>query len=325
MIRMKDSFYIFILFAFCGFAFLQDPVMAQTPAQPPVRDERYRIGYQDTIEIHVFRQPGLSQRVNVNSNGTINLFRLKDPVVAVCKTERELADDIAAAYSKEYLRNPEVNVVAVEQRSQSFAIIGAVKKPGNYYVNRPIHLLELLALAEGQSEEAGSRVIVARTGSRSNCKLNENLNADGSTDDEITLLDFKLRDIIELKKTLMLKPGDIVSVAEADVVFVYGNVNKQGQVTMREPLTLTQAIASAEGLKPATKKDDIRILRQKEGSSDREEFVFDLREIDQRKVPDPILMPNDVVAVGEDRTKSILNSIGRSLTNGIPSIFYRVP
>ncbi len=123
----------------------------------------------------------------------------------------------------------------------------------------------------------------------------------------------------------MLKPGDIVSVAEADVVFVYGNVNKQGQVTMREPLTLTQAIASAEGLKPATKKDDIRILRQKEGSSDREEFVFDLREIDQRKVPDPILMPNDVVAVGEDRTKSILNSIGRSLTNGIPSIFYRVP
>ena len=124
-----------------------------------------------------------------------------------------------------------------------------------------------------------------------------------------------------MKKTLMLKPGDIVSVAEADVVFVYGNVNKQGQVTMREPLTLTQAIASAEGLKPATKKDDIRILRQKEGSSDREEFVFDLREIDQRKVPDPILMPNDVVAVGEDRTKSILNSIGRSLTNGIPSSF----
>ncbi|MBX3243996.1 MAG: SLBB domain-containing protein [Acidobacteria bacterium] len=297
--------------------------MAQ--AQTPIRDDRYRIGYQDTIEIHVFRQPGLSQRVNVNANGTINLYRLKEPVVAVCKTERELANDIAAAYSKEYLRNPEVNVIAVEQRSQSFAIIGAVKKPGNYYVNRQIHLLELLALAEGQSEEAGSRVLVARTGSRSNCKLNESVTADGGAGEDITLLDYKLRDIIEFKQTLMLKPGDIVSVAEADVVFVYGNVNKQGQVTMREPLTLTQAIASAEGLKPATKKDNIRILRQKPGSADRDEFVYDLKAIDQRKVADPILEPNDVVAVGEDRAKSILNNIGKSLTNGIPSIFYRIP
>ena len=94
---------------------------------------------------------------------------------------------------------------------------------------------------------------------------------------------------------------------------------------MREPLTLTQAIASAEGLKPATRKDNIRVLRQKPGSTEREELVFDLREIDQRKVADPILEPNDVVAVGEDRTKSVLNSIGKSLTNGIPSIFYRIP
>ena len=298
---------------------------AVASAQTQIRDDRYRIGYQDTIDIQVFRQPGLSQRVNVNSDGTIHLYRLKEPVVAVCKTERELADDIAAAYSKEYLRNPEVNVVAVEQRSQSFAIIGAVKKPGNYYVNRQIHLLELLALAEGQSEDAGSRILVARTGSTSHCSMNETVNPDGSLGDSISLLDYTLKDIIELKKTLILKPGDIVSVASADVVFVYGNVNKQGQVTMREPLTLTQAMASSEGLKPATRKDNMLVLRQKPGSIEREEFIFDLREIDQRKVADPILEPNDVVAVGEDRTKSILNSIGKSLTNGIPSIFYRIP
>lgn len=294
-------------------------------AQTQIRDDRYRIGYQDTIDIQVFRQPGLSQRVNVNADGTVNLYRLKEPVVAVCKTERELADDIAAAYSKEYLRNPEVNVVAVEQRSQSFAIIGAVKKPGNYYVNRPIHLLQLLALAEGQSEDAGSRILVARTGSTANCKLNEAPDPTGVPEESLTLLDYKLKDIIELRKTLMLRAGDVVYVAEADIVFVYGNVNKQGQVTMREPLTLTQAIASAEGLKPATRKDNIRVLRQKPGSTEREELVFDLREIDQRKVADPILEPNDVVAVGEDRTKSVLNSIGKSLTNGIPSIFYRIP
>src|SRR5215207_3169469 len=62
------------------------------------RDERYRIGFQDKLDIQVFRHPDLAQKVSVNSNGTINLFRIPTPVVAVCKTERELATDIAAAY-----------------------------------------------------------------------------------------------------------------------------------------------------------------------------------------------------------------------------------
>ena len=37
------------------------------------------------------------------------------------------------------------------------------------------------------------------------------------------------------------------------------------------------------------------------------------------------LEPNDIVAVSRDKAQSLINSIGRSLTNGIPSIFYRVP
>lgn len=289
------------------------------------QEERYRIGYQDTLEIQVYRHPDLTQRVSVNTNGTINLFRLSEPVAAVCKTESELADEIAAAYQKDYLKNPQVRVVAVEQRSQSFAVIGAVEKPGIYFISRPIRLLELLAHAGGQTEKAGSRVLIARTGSTSNCKLNEPQSMAKTDGDDLILLDFKLRDVLEAKENVPLMPGDTVSVREADVVYVTGNVIKQGQVIMKEPLTLTQAIASAEGLKPATKKDSVRILRQRQGSPERDEFVYDLDAISKRKVNDPFLEPNDIVAVSEDRAKSIINSIGRSLTNGIPSIFYRVP
>src|SRR5687768_6160611 len=99
---------------------------------PQGKEERYRIGFQDQLEVQVFRHPELTQRVNVNANGTINLFRLATPIIAVCKTERELANDIAEAYRKDYLKNPEVNVVAVEQRSRAFGMIGAVEKPGQY-------------------------------------------------------------------------------------------------------------------------------------------------------------------------------------------------
>jgi polysaccharide export outer membrane protein len=288
----------------------------------PGQDERYRIGFQDTLDIQVFRRPELTQRVSVAPNGTINLFRIPEPIVAVCKTERELANDIAEAYQRDYLRNPEVNVVAVEQRSQAFGVLGAVDKPGYYFVNRPIRLLELLAMAGGQTDKAGSQIVVARTGSTSNCRPDATQTVD---DEDITVINFRLRDVLEARQSIVMQPGDIVNVMDADIVFVYGNVNKQGQVTMREPLTLTQAIASAEGLRPAASKNDVRILRQMPGSLERKEFVYDLRDIDRRRVPDPYLEPNDIVAVGEDRTKSILNSIGRSLTNGIPSVLYRFP
>ncbi len=286
------------------------------------KDERYRIGFQDKLEIQVFRHPELGQSVNVNSNGTINLFRLNTTLIAVCKTERELADDVADAYRKDYLRNPEVNVVATEQRSQAFAVIGAVEKPGSYFINRRVRLLELLAQAGGPSKDAGTRILVARTGSTSNCKLNDTGTA---VNDDIALLDFKISDVMEGKQNLVMQPGDIVSVMDADVVYVYGNVNKQGQVTIKEPITLTQALASSEGLKPATKRDRVRIIRQKPGSLERDEFVYDLNEIDKRKVDDPFLQPNDIVAVSEDKTKSILNGIKNSLTQGASTIFYRFP
>ncbi len=327
--------------SFVIFAFSFSRTQAQTPPEPqptsqPVstiqtatyaqiadKDTRYRIGYQDTLEIQVFRHPELNRRVTVNPNGTINLFRLDHPIVAVCKTESELAVDIAKAYEKDYLRNPEVSVIAADQKSQSVAVMGAVVKPGNFYLNRKIHLLELLAFAGGpKTEDVGTRLLVARTGSTANCQTAA-IAANKSSD--IELMNFNIRDVQQGKQTLWMEPGDVVWVLDADLVYVYGNVNKQGSVKIKEPLTLTQAIVESGGFKPATKKDKVRVMRQKPGSLEREEIVFDMTEIAKGKIQDPYLEPNDIVAVSEDKTKSIINGIGRSLTSGVSSIFYRVP
>lgn len=301
-----------------------DQRVSQAVPGPLARaDERYRIGYQDTLEIQVYRHPELTRRSTVNPDGTINLFRLDKPILAVCKTETELAGDIAKAYEKDYLRNPEVSVTAVEQRSQAVHVIGAVKSPGSFYIRKRVQLLELLANAGGPDvEKAGSQIAVFRPGSTSNCKMN---GSETSSTDDVQLMYFRLREVQEGKSTLWMQPGDVVSVMDADQIYVYGNVNKQGIVRMREPITLTQAIASAEGLKPATEMDNIRVIRQKPGSSERTETVYNFKEIAKGRSPDPFLEPNDIVAVSQDKAQSILNSIGRSLTNGIPSIFYRIP
>jgi polysaccharide biosynthesis/export protein len=287
---------------------------AAAEAGPGGRDERYRIGFQDTLEVQVFRHPELTQRVNVNPNGTIFLPRMEKPMVAVCKTERELATDIAEEY-KSFLNNPFVTVVVADQRSQSFGVIGAVEKPGNFFVNRKIHLLELLSFAGGPSKEAGSRLIVARTGSSAACRA-----GDAGSESELAFLNFKIRDLQEGKKNLWMSPGDIVTVLDADLVYVYGNVNKQGEVRMKEALTLRQAIVTAEGFSAAAQKDRIRVLRQTGDTGEWEEFIFNLKEIDTGRIKDPVLLPNDIVAVSEDRTKSILQGLARSLSGGLGNL-----
>lgn len=126
-------------------------------------NEKYRIGFQDTLEIQVLRHPELSQVVNVSSDGTIVMPRVDKPIVAVCKTEGELKTTVETLL-KSYLKNPFVNVRVVSQLSQPFAVIGAVEKPGNFYLNRRIRLLELLAFAGGPKvDKAGAKIQVAST------------------------------------------------------------------------------------------------------------------------------------------------------------------
>ncbi|MBK6590634.1 MAG: SLBB domain-containing protein [Acidobacteria bacterium] len=285
-------------------------------------NERYRIGYQDIISIQVDRHPDLNQTVPVRQNGTIELFRIEKPLVAVCKTELELANDITAAYKEKYLRNPSIRVSVTQQMSQPVMVLGFVEKPQTYYLNRRVHLLELLGMAGGPNKEAGTRMIVARQGSISVCQQPDTRADDANT---VSVNEFKVRDVLSGKSTFWIQPGDVVSVLDSDIIYVYGNVNKQGAFKTREPITLTQAIVSAEGLKGAAKKDKIRILRQKDGSTEREEFIVDLGQIEKRKAIDPILQPNDIVAVSEDKAKSILMGFVDSLKGTIPNAIYRIP
>ncbi|WP_167853698.1 hypothetical protein, partial [Escherichia coli] len=74
-------------------------------------------------------RPQAPETVSVAPDGTIRLSRLPEyPITVVCKTEQELAKEITALLKQHVYVNPFVSVRAVEQRSQSFAVIGAVVK-----------------------------------------------------------------------------------------------------------------------------------------------------------------------------------------------------
>jgi polysaccharide export outer membrane protein len=283
-------------------------------------NERYRIGYQDTIEVNVFRHPELSQTVTVNPDGTINLPRIDTPVLAVCKTQGELKESITTLY-RNYLRNPFVNVRVSDQRSQAFGVVGAVHKPGTFYLNKPVRLYELLTLAGGQDVEfAGGKVKLARLGNVSGCQENPK-----TKDEDVVFLSYRLNDIIEGKVNPWVQPGDIISVLKSEEAYVVGNVFKPAKVPLNDPVTLTQAIAIAGGLDATAKTDKVIIERQATDNSPKTDLVFNLKDIRDKKVPDPQLQANDIVNVGNDKIKSLGKGLMKILTGALPNAVYRIP
>jgi polysaccharide export outer membrane protein len=297
----------------------------QIDNQNPYKDtvsERFPIGFQDTLEITVSKHPELSQIVAVNSDGTIFMPRIDQPILAACKTELQLKENITELY-KSYLRNPFVNVRIADQKSQRFAVIGAVDKPGTFYSNHQIRLLELLSLAGGPDiEKAGAIIQVARTGNSGGCV--EKVETENGKDDG-AYLTFNRKDVGMGKQNPLMQPGDVVAVLEADQAYVVGSVVKPTKVSLKEPVTLTQAIAMAEGLEATAKTDKVVIQRQESGSSAKTKLVFSLKDISQKKVPDPLLQANDIVEVAADNIKKARNGLLKALSGGLVNVPFLFP
>ena len=125
------------------------------PAQP---DERYRIGPGDVLDIRIFNRPNLSREaVRVEGSGIIRMPLIEGEIQAACKSEGELANEIAKRYLK-YYRNPQVDVFVKEYHAREVALIGAVNEQGRYQMQRRLRLLELLSFAKGPSDKAGQTI-----------------------------------------------------------------------------------------------------------------------------------------------------------------------
>lgn len=280
--------------------------------------ENYRIGFQDVLQITFYKHQELSVVVSVGQDGTIVLPRLDEPIVAVCKTDRELGNLLSKMYTKDF-RNPFVTVRSIEQRSQPFAVIGAVTKPGNFFLNQRVKLLSLISLAGGPDvENAGMRVQVARLGNLSACSPSD------EADQEIQFLAYDLNDVLSGTQNPWMQPGDIVSLLPAEEAYVVGDVNEPTKIVMKNPITLTEAIAQAGGSNGTAKTSKIIIQRKEKNSDVRTELVFDLKEIQARNIPDPLLQANDIVVVNSSDYKKVRKGIFELLKAGIPSIFYRL-
>ncbi|HEV7859547.1 MAG TPA: polysaccharide biosynthesis/export family protein [Pyrinomonadaceae bacterium] len=292
--------------------------------------KNYVLGPGDTLDVRVFGQPDFNTMADVDGDGNISLPFVEKPIVARCRSERDIQKDISAAYSK-YLKNPQVSVRIVGRNSRPPAIVhGAVVMPQRVQMQRQIRLNDLLAYAGGITERSNGMVQVLHT-EPVMCPAPGEIEEPETTvtmSDGVKLQSFKVyrfSDIVAGKEDAnpIVRPGDIVKALEAEPVYITGSVVSPQGVYLHERQTLTGVLAQVGGVRKEAKSNDIRIYRQKQpGSVDRELIVADLTAIKKKQKEDVVLKPYDIIEVPEASKFSksrVLDTFATSVLGGFSS------
>lgn len=307
------------------------PSTSTSPTSPGVStapvvsdDERYRIGPGDVLDIKVFGKPQFNREgVRVDPRGMIRMPLIKQEIVAACHTEAEL-EAIVTELLKEYVLEPQVTVQIKEYQSEPVAVLGAVRTPSRFQLQRRVRLLELLTFVAGPAENAGRTVQVVHGGNRNLCQ-NSRDGADGESVASV-IESYQLNDTLkgDEKSNPYVQAGDVVSIAVADQVYVIGNVVHPTSIALTEPMTVSRAIAMAGGTALDTKKGAIHIVRQTPGTTDKKEIVVDLEAINHHKAEDVVLVANDIVDVPASGGKRLFRSLLGAVIPNVASMPVKV-
>ncbi|HLE62381.1 MAG TPA: polysaccharide biosynthesis/export family protein, partial [Pyrinomonadaceae bacterium] len=287
----------------------------------------YLLGPGDVVDVRVFGQPDLNATAEVDSDGNISsLPFLETPIAAKCRTEKQVQKDIATAYGK-YIKSPQVSVRITERKSrQPATIFGAVRQPTRVQMQRKVRLNELMAASGGFTERLAGTIQILHTEPIMCPEPGEEAQAKPIDGASVPLQVINVADLKagKIEANPYIRPGDYVVVTEAEPVYVTGSVTSPQGVFMRDKLTLTLAIAMVGGVKREAKSSDVRIIRQKPGSTQQETIRVDLAAIKKNLKPDVLLQPYDVIEVGETSAFSP-NRLIPTLFGGMQSIISNAP
>lgn len=290
---------------------MQQHLLTQIGQADPVDYRDYRVGSEDLLEIQVFGHDNLNRQVRVNGQGAISLPLVGEIMIAGL-TSQEVEKRLMEAYGSEFLRNPQVTVRVKEYRHDRVAVTGAVDKPGQYEMIGPRTLLEMLALAGGLQDKPGAKAgdVVHIIRGQKSAEAGRIMPAgnDRSFSPRSETLVINLRRLLQEGRTelnIPIRHGDVIHVPFAGHAYVLGGVRKPGSVTVRDNLTLTQAVALAGGLDPVlgTQRVDIMRLDEQGGPIT---LTADLANVQSRAEPDIPLKENDVVVVNESSFRKAL-------------------
>jgi polysaccharide biosynthesis/export protein len=111
----------------------------------------------DKLRVEVYREPQLSQSVEVRPDGKVTLPLVGD-VSAAGMTPAKLGESLSEKL-RAYLTNPVVTVIVAEATPPAVYVMGEVNSPGMLPLRAPLNVMQALAMAGGFKEFANTKNI----------------------------------------------------------------------------------------------------------------------------------------------------------------------
>lgn len=313
--RLSSAIVILLLFSSTGArAQFSGPATASAPSYnqslipttdpsvlyPAERDVLLTVG--DLISIRLYSDSEYTVSVRINNDGTvllplIGIVHLEG--LSVTKAEQFIAEKLSA---DGMYANPQVTLQIADGPNAVVTIVGEVH--GVIPVIGSRHLLDVLSAAGGLPSTASHVITIDRPG------VTEPIVVDLGTDPLHSSLG-----------NIPVFPGDTVVVSRIGIVYIFGAFKGASgtiQLNAYTPLTLLEATALSGGATFDARFSDLRIIRTV--GNRRTVAVYNIKNVMNGKVPDPILEPNDIVYLPPVPFKQLLSSGGLGTLLGIADL-----
>jgi len=266
---------------------------AQTVSSTPPASRGRVLVPGDEILVKVLGEEQFGFAATVDENGEIIVPFAELPVVAKCRTDRELHGQIKELLKK-YLKDPQPTLQVTKPVVYPVTVTGEVNRQMRVELQRKATLIEVLAQAEGIKDEASGEIQVLRP-------IAPVCGDDAASWRSNPTKRFSLSNINRGGEEVnpVIYPGDVIMVLKARPIWVTGEVMAPQGIYFKEGgITLTQAIAKVSGFRHEARTSAINIQRRKSPDSEDFEYIvanYDL--IRKKQQPDIPLQPYDIVLV----------------------------
>lgn len=302
------------------------------------------IHFGDTIDVDVLGSVDYDWRGTISPEGFLDsLTGIPDPVFTLCQTEEEVSLKIAAAYSK-FLRDPKVVVRIIDKSKRPVStIFGAIKNQQRFQILRPVFLNELIVFSGGFTDQVSGEIQIFRprdvgcVQQQNNQKQEDIASENGENKEKFVpasqenasqIIKIDITDLLSGEKTAnpQIYSGDIITILEAQPIYVTGGVENPGQISSRSEISLTRAIASAGGISKKADESDITIFRRENNTT--KVIKADLKKIREDESLDIKLKPFDIIDVkvrgGNDKELPPVLEISRNKSGDTDKLPLRI-
>jgi polysaccharide export outer membrane protein len=295
----------------------------------------YLLGPGDEVEVKFFQQGDLNTVARVDGSGMLTLPFLKNPIVAKCRTDNEITQDVTTAYAR-FFKNPQISVRVTGRYSRPpVAVFGAVRDAQRIQALRQVRLNEVISFAGGTTEKANGTIQVLHTEKVLCPAPGDPVEVEKPTDALTPAMSlYRISDLIMGKpdSNPFIRPGDIVTVMEAEPIYVTGSVVAPQSLYLKSGMTLQRALAMVGGPTKAAKSKEITIYRQDPVTGKKEQpIVVDYTAIKKQLKPDIELKPYDIIDVpqasafsGARLGETLANAVTGGIGSGITTLPLRV-